>query len=57
MTEGAAFIESQQKFDIIIMDDGFQNPQLQKDMVILVFDGALGFKMANYSPQGHWYPS
>ena len=50
--EGAAFIESQQKFDIIIMDDGFQNPQLQKDMVILVFDGAIGIQNGKLFPAG-----
>lgn len=58
--DGAAFIEAQDRFDIIIMDDGFQNPQLQKDMVILVFDGAIGVQNGKFFPAGplrtalHW---
>ncbi len=29
--------------DIIIMDDGFQNPKLHKDLSFLVFDGGFGY--------------
>ena len=50
--EGAAFIEAQNKFDIIIMDDGLQNPQLHKDLVAVVFDGAIGVQNGKLFPAG-----
>ena len=50
--DGAAFIETQETFDIIIMDDGLQNPQLHKDMVALVFDGAIGVQNGKIFPAG-----
>ena len=50
--EGARFIEAQNRFDIIIMDDGMQNPQLHKDSVIAVFDGKIGIQNGRIFPAG-----
>ena len=50
--KGAEFIEAQNCFDVIIMDDGMQNPQLYKDHVICVFDGAIGYQNGRIFPAG-----
>ncbi|MGC6516692.1 MAG: tetraacyldisaccharide 4'-kinase [Candidatus Puniceispirillaceae bacterium] len=50
--KGARFIESLQKYDAIIMDDGMQNPQLAKDLIICVFDGNIGLQNQRLFPSG-----
>lgn len=42
----------EQGADIIIMDDGFQNPSLHKDLSFLVFDGNYGIGNGKIIPSG-----
>ena len=50
--KGAAFIAAQNKFDVIIMDDGMQNPWLHKDITLTVFDGGAGAGNRRLLPAG-----
>jgi len=49
---GAAFIAAHSDADVIIMDDGMQNPWLKKDLTIAVFDGAVGLSNQRVLPAG-----
>lgn len=49
--EGAQMAE-REGADIVIMDDGFQNPSLHKDVSFLVFDGHYGIGNGKLIPAG-----
>ncbi len=49
--EGAKLIESM-GYDLIIMDDGFQNHTLHKNLQFLVLDGKMGFGNQRLLPAG-----
>ena len=48
----AALIAQQHGADCIIMDDGFQNPTLHKDLSLLIIDGGFGFGNMRPVPAG-----
>lgn len=48
----AAQIAEENGADILIMDDGFQNPSLQKDLSFLVFNGEIGIGNGKIIPAG-----
>ena len=49
---GARLIEAQDIGDVIVMDDGMQNPGLAKDLVIAAIDGRRGLGNADVIPAG-----
>lgn len=49
---GAGLIETHQASDLIIMDDGFQNPGLKYDQAVLVFAGETGIGNGGIVPSG-----
>lgn len=49
---GAKAIAQYSQADIIIMDDGMQNPSLHKDMNILIIDGGFGLGNQKILPAG-----
>lgn len=49
---GARWIETHHAGDVIIMDDGFQNPTLRYDQAVLVFDGETGIGNSGIVPSG-----
>ncbi|MBP5353492.1 MAG: tetraacyldisaccharide 4'-kinase [Alphaproteobacteria bacterium] len=48
----AAQLALQEGADVVIMDDGFQNPSLYKDLSFLVFDGNYGIGNGKIIPAG-----
>jgi tetraacyldisaccharide 4'-kinase len=49
---GAQVIEAAANSDVIIMDDGLQNPRLHKDLAIAVVDGSRGLGNGRVIPAG-----
>ena len=50
--DGARLISAKQIGDIIIMDDGMQNPGITKDQVLMVFNGRKGVENNRIIPAG-----
>ena len=50
--EGVSLIEHEMQASHIIMDDGFQNPTVKKDLSLLVVDGQAGFGNCKVIPAG-----
>jgi tetraacyldisaccharide 4'-kinase len=49
---GAQLIEKRSDCDVIIMDDGFQNPTLEKTLSLVVVDGTRGWGNGHVIPAG-----
>ena len=50
--QGALAIQKKQDADLIIMDDGFQNPTLKKNLSFIVFNGQQGIGNSAVYPAG-----
>jgi len=49
---GAKMIAAAGRYDIILMDDGLQNPSISKDFTIAIFDGSFGVGNGFLLPAG-----
>jgi len=47
-----AILAQKSGYDLIIMDDGFQNPRLKKDLSLVIVDGGFGFGNGKVFPSG-----